>query len=138
MDNKLYTYFYNILECNQDVLDEIEPYDHPLLSLLSESLTNQYCNLKQLVEKSHNNTPNLEEIKKNCAIVYHANQVANPFYEQWGRAIKWIDSPSEAIFESVGKKIENMQKALEKAAEELQKAYGEMEVKYFIPTFYLS
>ncbi|WOV84256.1 hypothetical protein PGH26_15545 [Sporosarcina jeotgali] len=116
----------------------IGSYDHPLLVLLKQTLTDQQASLRLLLDElTDQSNPPLSSFKKECTHVYHANEVAMPFYESWARAVNWVPDESAKIEQKLGNSMHVIHTKLEEAAEVLEKDYGHMEVKYVIPTFYL-
>lgn len=127
------------VQCESDqAIAAIGSYDYPLLVLLKQTLTDQQASLRLLLDELTNQSnPPLSSFKKDCIHVYHANEVAMPFYESWARAVNWVPDESSKIEQKLGNSMHVIHTKLEEAAEALEKDYGHMEVKYVIPTFYL-
>lgn len=141
LKNDLNTFFSNALKDNQDTLVSIQSYVHPLVILFRTSLEEQKSALYNLLSIFNKEEPNLGQVRIDCATLYHANQVAILHFNDWERAVSWSDSygaPDKKVFILLNGKISNMQSLLVDAAIELQQKYGDSNVKYFIPTFYLS
>ncbi|WP_398574449.1 hypothetical protein [Staphylococcus equorum] len=141
MENDLSTLFSKAIEDNQDILVSIQPYEHPLVILFRTSLKEQESTLHNLLSIFNKEEPSLGQVKIDCATLYHANQVAILHFNDWGRAVSWSDSygaTDRKVFILLNEKVSNMQSLLVDAAIELQQNYGDSNVKYFIPTFYLS
>ncbi|WP_342387133.1 hypothetical protein [Salinicoccus bachuensis] len=133
--------FSEILDDNREVLEEIEPFEHPLVVLLRKCLEEQESMLERLIEEFEEGKTELKDIKTNCSALFHANQKVNPYFADWKRATGWIgykdDNPSKELMESLKEKLGVMQDDLIKIASKLDEEYGESTAKYFIPTFYL-
>ncbi|WP_031544615.1 hypothetical protein [Salinicoccus luteus] len=133
--------FSEILDDNRKVLEDIEPFEHPLVVLLRKCLEEQESMLERLIEEFEEGETGLKDIKTNCSALFHANQKVNPYFAEWRRATGWIgykdDNPSKELMESLKEKLGVMQDDLIEIASKLDEEYGESTTKYFIPTFYL-
>ncbi|MFC3418307.1 hypothetical protein ACFOLA_02135 [Salinicoccus hispanicus] len=133
--------FTDIQKDNRIVLDEIEPFEHPLVVLLRSCLEEQEYMLERLIEEFEEGETELKDIKTNCSALFHANQKVNPYFAEWRRATGWIgykdDNPSKELMASLQKMLDDMQDDLIEIASKLDEEYGESTTKYFIPTFYL-
>lgn len=139
MSAQLEDLFSEVENGSTQAIAAIGTYDHPLLVLLKHTLEDQKTALCLLLRDiSSQPNPPLSSFKKDCTHIYHANEVAVPFYESWVRAVNWIPDESARIEQNLGSAISKMHADLEKAARILEKVYGHMEVKYVIPTFYLT
>lgn len=138
MSAQLEQMFTEIRNENKNAIDTIGTYQHPLLILLKQTLEDQKNVLDSLLmDLTAQSDPPLTSLKKDCTHVYHANEVAMPFYESWMRAVKWMPDESSSIEKSLGDSMTMMHEKLEHAARTLEADHGHMAVKYMIPTFYL-
>ncbi|GKV68583.1 hypothetical protein NCCP2716_10810 [Sporosarcina sp. NCCP-2716] len=138
MSNQVDNLFRDSESANAQAIELIGTYDHPLLVLLKQTLTDQQSALRTLVSETEGQDhPPIASFKNACTHVYHANEVSMPFYESWERAVTWMPDPSQAIQEKLGPLMKSMHGNLQEAAQLLESAYGYMAVKYVIPSFYL-
>lgn len=138
MPTKLQSYFSTILGITEKVLAETKPFDHPLLNLFRTTLEEQKESLNILLPNlNEEGKAKLPTIKEEISIVYHCHEVANPVFEAWGRANDWMNLPSKPVFKNLEPEFTSMKKNLEDAAIELEEIYGQEEIKFVVPTFYL-
>ncbi|MDW0109843.1 hypothetical protein [Sporosarcina aquimarina] len=138
MPSKLEQLFSEIHQENKRSIAAIGSFRHPLLQLLKKALEDQDSALNSLSEILPTQSPlPLSAFKKECTHIYHANEVAMPFYESWARAVDWIPDESTQIKQDLGQSMNKMHSKLETVAQILEQTYGHMEVKYVVPTFYL-
>lgn len=138
MTTQLVSLFSEVHRESSQAIAAMDSYDHPLLVLLKQTLTDQQASLRLLLKDlTDQSSPTLSSFKKDCTHIYHANEVAMPFYESWVRSVNWIPDESSEIEQNLGDSMHTMHTKLEEAAEALEKDYGHMEIKYVIPTFYL-
>jgi len=64
MKDELHGLFSEVLKNNHKMLKAIEPYDHPILILLRESIKEQQNMLEALVVKYEEVQPDLKDIKR--------------------------------------------------------------------------
>ncbi len=130
--------FSEILAESTEAAELAGAYDHPLLILLKQTLTDQQSALDQLVEVlDRQDQPPVSAFQNSCTQVYHANEAAMPFYEAWTRAISWMPDPCESVRSQLGRLMTSSHDKLEEAAQQLKEENGYMAVKYVIPSFYL-
>lgn len=138
MSSKLQSLFSNVLSITEQFLTETKPIEHPLLTLTRSSMKEQKENLERLMPRLGNeDEAELPDIKEEISIVYHCHEVANPLFEAWGRANDWMDLPSKPVFKKLEPDFPEMKKNLEDAAMELENIYGDEEIKFVVPTFYI-
>lgn len=138
MTTKLQDLFSDVLSSTNRLLEDTEPFDHPLLTLVREAMKEQKQTLEKLMpELKDEEEAELATVREYISIVYHDHEVANPLFGAWGRANDWMDLPSKPVFEKLKPLFPEMKKNLEDAAMELEKIYGEEEIKFVVPTFYI-
>lgn len=138
MPSKLQTLFSEVLSATEHFLKETEYFEHPLLSLLRSSMEEQKENLNKLLPKlGDEENGKLPTIKEEISIVYHCHEVAEPLFRAWGRANDWMDLPSKSTVKKLDPSFSSIKKKLEDAAMELENIYGEEEIKFVVPTFYI-
>ncbi len=126
-------------QASDQAIEKIQLYDHPLLTLLKETLQKQQEALLSLlyVLRQKEDHPPIESFKNDCSIAYHANEMANSFFQSWTRAVDWMKLPSKAIVPDVKIAMDQMKNSFDEAANEMESVYGFAKVKYVISTFYL-
>lgn len=138
MSSKLQALFSDVLSSTEKVLKETEAFDHPLLTLVRTAMEEQKENLQKLLpELKDEEEAKLAAVKEEISIVYHCHEVANPLFSAWGRANEWMDLPSKPVVKKLKPLFPEMKKNLEEAAMELENIYGEEEIKFVVPTFYI-
>lgn len=141
MENNLSTTFSKILRYSHSILERVQLYTQPLAILFRTSLKEQALALNNLLLAFSKDKNGLEDIKIDCAVLYHANEVAVTHFNDWERSVFWMGCyqvTDEKAFVSLNDEINNMQNLLIDAAIKMKQQYGESNVKYFIPTFYRS
>ncbi|RNF39409.1 hypothetical protein [Planococcus salinus] len=138
MATKLQNLFSDVLDNANRILEETSPFDHPLLTLVRASIEEQKQTLTKLLpELKEEEQAELATVREYISIVYHDHEIANPLFGAWGRANDWMNLPSKSVFEELKPVFPEMKKSLEDAAMELEKIYGEEEIKFVVPTFYI-
>lgn len=138
MSDQLTTLFSSIREENIKALNTIGSHDHPLLILLRQTLEDQKNVLHSLLDDlATQQDPPVSLLKRDCTHLYHANEVAMPFYESWVRAVEWIPDDSAKVKQSLEDCMTSMHDKMKEAAQLFETKYGHSSVKYMIPTFYL-
>lgn len=139
MSTDLESLFQTVSQSSDRVIEKIQRYDHPLLTLLDKELQKQQQTLRMLLDvfKQEGEEPPLDSFKEYCSIVYHSNEMASSFFTSWVRATGWTDLPSKSVVPDCKTEMEKIKKSLDEAADQMQKIYGQQAVKYVIPTFYL-
>lgn len=138
MSSEVINLFRKILAENTEAAELVSTYNHPLLTLLKQTLADQQSALNPLIAQlDSQDKPPFTAYKNSCTYLYHSNEAAMPFYEAWTRAIGWMPDPSESIQPQLGRLMTSMHDKLEDAAELLEDEHGYMAVKYVIPSFYL-
>lgn len=138
MSTKLQSLFSDVLSSTEKLLKETKPFDHPILTLVRAALEEQKETLEKLLpELKDEGKAELEEIKEEISIVYHCHEIANPMFSAWNRANGWMDLPSKPVAKKLKPLFPKMKKNLEDAAMELENIYGEEEIKFVVPTFYI-
>ncbi|QTD43075.1 hypothetical protein [Sporosarcina sp. Te-1] len=135
MNKKIAILFTDIQDDTEAVLAMIEPMDHPLLILLQASLHKQLVALKTINGAS--DAASLDDLKEDYTIVFHSNEVTNPFFESWKRTTDWLEWQSKGIAEQIEPLIRSIKKNLETAGAELENLYGHEAIKFVVPSFYL-
>lgn len=138
MSDQLTTLFSKIRDENTQALNAIGSHNHPLLVLLKQTLEDQKLVLHSLLDDlaTHQDPP-VSSLKRDCTHLYHANEVAMPFYESWVRAVEWMPDDSSKVKQRLGDCMTSMHDNMVKAAQLFETKYGLASVKYMIPTFYL-
>lgn len=138
MSSKLQSLFSDVLSSTEKVLKETEPFDHPILTLVRAAMDEQKQTLEKLLpELQDEEEAELEEVKEEISIVYHCHEIADPLFSAWNRANDWMDLPSKPVAKKLKPLFPEMKKNLEDAAMELENIYGEEEIKFVVPTFYI-
>ena len=138
MPTKLQNLFSDVLSSTEQLLKETKDFNHPLLTLIRASLEEQKDTLHRLLpELKDEQEAKLAEVREEISIVYHCHEVANPLFGAWSRANGWMDLPSKPVAEKLNPLFPKMKKNLEDAAMELENIYGEEEIKFVVPTFYI-
>lgn len=139
MANKLQSLFSEVLSTTEKFLEQTEAYDHPLLTLVRAAMEEQKENLQKLLpELGNEEEAKLAAVREEISIVYHCHEIANPLFSAWGRASDWMDLPSKPVAKKLEPLFPEMKKNLEEAAMELETIYGEEEIKFVVPTFYIA
>lgn len=138
MTTKLENLFSSVLKSTEQVLEETEPFEHPILTLFRASLKEQKECLEMLLPKLKEDEKEAElaTVKEHITIVYHVHEVAEPLASAWKRACDWMDLPGKSVTGNVESLFEDMKKDLEDAAVELENIYGDEEIKFVVPSFY--
>ncbi|MBB4826721.1 hypothetical protein HNO89_004003 [Sporosarcina luteola] len=138
MTKKIVILLMDIQDDTEAALSMTAAVDHPLLTLLEASLHKQLAALNIITGKLSTNGPtSLDDLKDEYTIMFHANEVSNPFFESWKRATEWLEWQSRGLAEQMEPLIRNMKKNLEAAGAELENMYGHEAVKFVVPSFYL-
>lgn len=138
MSSKLQSLFSDVLSSTEQVLKETEPFDHPLLTLVRAAMDEQKQTLEKLLpELQDEEEAELATVREEISIVYHCHEIANPLFSAWNRANGWMDLPSKPVAKKLKPLFPEMKKNLEDAAMELENIYGEEEIKFVVPTFYI-
>lgn len=138
MTTKLQHLFSQVLDHTNQILEETSAFEHPLLTLVRASMEEQKQTLNKLLpELKEEEQAELATIREYISIVYHDHEIANPLFGAWGRANSWMDLPSKPVFEKLKPVFPEMKKNLEDAAMELENIYGDEEIKFVVPTFYI-
>ncbi|WP_409291147.1 hypothetical protein [Peribacillus sp. SCS-37] len=135
---QLQALFLKILKSTREILTEIRPYDHPLLTLLRASLQEQEKVLNMLIPSlADKQEIELDTIKEYISIVYHNHEISFPIFRSWKRAGTWMNLFSQTTADQLEPKFPEMKKILEAIARELKEIYGLEDIKYVVPAFYL-
>lgn len=138
MSTKLQVLFSDVLSSTNQLLEEIKPFDHPLLTLIRATLKEQQQTLHKLLpELKDEERAKLAEVKEEISIIYHCHEVSSPVFGAWNRANGWMDLPSKPVAEKLKPLFPKMKKNLEDAAIELENIYGVEDIKFVVPTFYI-
>lgn len=139
MSTDLKQLFLQASEATNRVMDKVEPYNHPLLTLLQKELQNQQQMLTSILDifNQQDGNPSLDSFKQQCSVVYLANEMATSFSDSWLRSVDWMQPPSKAVASEVELEMKQIKKSLSVAAGKIQELHGKEAVKYVIPTFYL-
>lgn len=138
MTTKLQSLFSDVLSSTEQVLKETKPFDHPLLTLVRSAMEEQRATLEKLMpELQDEEEAKLAEVREQISIVYHCHEIANPMFSAWNRANGWMDLPSKPVAKKLKPVFPEMKKNLEDAAMELENIYGEEEIKFVVPAFYI-
>lgn len=139
MATKLENLFSDVLDATNQLLEETASFDHPLLSVITVSLKEQKETLEKLIPAlvEDEQEAELAEIKEEISIVYHNHEIQYPLFRSWKRASEWMDLPSKETAEKLEPLYKEMKKTLEDAASELEEIYGEEDIKFVVPSFYI-
>jgi hypothetical protein len=139
MATKLEEFFSDILDSTNRLLEETAPFEHPLLTITRASMKEQKATLEKLIPAlvDDEEEAELADVKEEISIVYHNHEIQYPLFRSWRRASDWMNLPSMAAAEKLEPLFEEMKKTLENAAVELENIYGEEEIKFVVPSFYI-
>lgn len=119
-------------------LDEIEEMEHPLVILFRTSLKEEQSALARLLPKLKGSEPPIEEIKNDLSIVYQNDEIVEPTFRAWLRAVKWMDHKDSEEAKKLENRFPGIKKLLKEAGSELKEIYGAPDVKFVVPAYYQS
>lgn len=135
---KLTELFSDLQTQTETAIKEIENSDHSIAILLHAILREQLEMLNKLMPELSHDGAELKNMTEFLTIIYHDNEIANPTFRAWKRAVEWMHLPYQESVRNLEPLFQEIKVELEHAAVELERIYGAKETKYIIPSFYLS
>lgn len=135
---KLKGLYSDLQDRTEKAIREIESSDHPIAILLQTILREQLEMIKKVMLELSNDGAELKNMTEFLTIIYHDNEIANPTFRAWKRAVEWMSLPYLESVRNLEPLFQEIKTNLENAAAELERIYGAKQTKYIIPSFYLS
>ncbi|RUT35682.1 hypothetical protein EJP77_01290 [Paenibacillus zeisoli] len=117
-------------------IDETEEMEHPLVKLYRTSLQEEQSALERLLSKLKSTEPPIEEIKNDLSIVYLNDEIVEPTFRAWLRAVKWMDHKDSEEAKKLENRFPGIKSRLKETGAELKEIYGAAAIRFIVPALY--